>query len=721
MERIVYKEFDLKIEADNYNNRYEVSASSSCGGDARETFTLDELKDFDFASSSNDQTETTERHFSISNPISNNLSLIKTRAPSSKKARDFGRQLFKVVFKDKVGMALDRCLRMSREDNTQLRIRLNLTRAPLLAVLPWEFLCEYNTHNFLVKSYNSIVRYLELAIPYSESLLTNPPLRILVVLSNPEGAPKLDVEGELRKLQDAINRLEVGHQIVLDPLYKPTSKALNKRLHEHRTSDPYHVFHFIGHGVFDSSSNEGKLLLESATGGVSAFSAEELGEILATHHSIRLAVINACEGARTSQNNSYSGFAQSLLRSGAAPVVIAMQYVISDDAAKIFAQHFYEALLLGHDVDSAVTSARMSISEAEKDEDERRDDDDSVEWGTPVIYMRATDSRLVDFHATAGESAATSVHRPTSRKDNQLERHYQDVLNHLSEGQVVPFLGLNVNLFDQQATPRPPAYSELVELLTKSSKYPHNLGAPLAGVSQYAQLSNKLATLYDELAPLFNDSKYQPTPLHNFWARVAARPLKAIDSKRRRFVVVTTSYDELLERAFSQTVEQFYVFSYIAEGNDHERGKFFRKLYQNAVAHEPILVEWNNKELTDELPVILKLPGTIGMFNSKIRFAITEDQYFDLLTIRELTNILPSQLMIKLRGSHHLFLGYNISDWNMRGMLYRIWDKHETPYQSWAVQEALPEFERRYWEACNVDIIDENLARYVAELDKRLT
>lgn len=721
MARIVYEKFDLKIEADDDNNRYKVSASSSCGGDAIANFTLDELN-FDDSASLHDQTETTERHaILISNSNTNNLSLINTRSPSLIKARAFGQQLFKAVFKGSVRLVLDRCMESTRAEKAQLRIRLNLTSVPHLAGLPWEFLCVVPNNNFLARSYDSIVRYLELEIPFKESLLTEPPLRILVALSNPVGIPTLDVGGELKKLQDAINRVGSKQQIVLDPLYKPTIKALRKRLHEHRESSPYHVFHYIGHGVFDSSSNEGKLLLENETGGASQISAQELGEILATHRSIRLAVINACEGARISPKDSYSGVAQTLLRSGAAPAVIAMQYVITDDAAKIFAQNFYEALLEGEDLDTAVSLARISISDTEHEKG--RGDNDSIEWGTPVIYMRASDSRLVDFPAAASESAMTVEHPPISHTDDPLEQHYQEVIKHLLEGKLVPFLGLDVNLFDQQATPRPPAYAELVERLMKSSKYPYNLGAPLAGVSQYAQLSNRLATLYDELAPLFNDTQYKPTSLHNFWARVAEKrtqSLKDIDPNRRRFVVVTTNYDELLERAFLQTVKQFYVFSYIAEGSDQERGKFFRKLYQNGVSGGPILVDVNNKELTDDLPVILKLPGTIEPFNAKIRFAITEDQYFDLLTNRELTGILPSQVMSKLRGSHHLFMGYNLSDWNMRGMLYRIWEKHVPPYESWAVQEGLPEFERRHWEACEVDIIDENLARYVTELDRRL-
>src|SRR5438270_6454965 len=176
MERINYKEIDVKIERDG--ERYEVSAYSSCGGDATETFAADQL-DFDLVPT-NEPHETNDRHLvPISNTNTDGLSVIKTHAPSLIKAGAFGQLLFKVVFKDSVRLVLDRCLEKTKNENTQLRIRLNLTRAPDLAGLPWEFLSLVPQNTFFAKSYDSIVRYLELGTPFAESLLREPPLRIL--------------------------------------------------------------------------------------------------------------------------------------------------------------------------------------------------------------------------------------------------------------------------------------------------------------------------------------------------------------------------------------------------------------------------------------------------------------------------------------------------------------------------------------------------------------
>ncbi|MEN3325392.1 MAG: hypothetical protein V7638_199 [Acidobacteriota bacterium] len=711
MNPVKYKEIDLKI--DLKAGSYEVSASSECGGNATTTFSIDELS-LGTGSSSDKNVSNTGEPPPTTAGLSQNLSLIRVQPPSLAEARAFGQQLFNAIFKNETWAILDRCLQAAKKDRQQVRFWLNLSEVPQLAGLPWEFLCLVPQGTFFAKSYDSVVRYLDLLTPYDEALITEPPLRILAVLSNPEGVPRLDVDGELKKLQHAINSIE---GVVLDPLYNPTIKALRKRLHEHRESAPYHVFHFIGHAAFDSAANQGKLLLENEARGINQISAQELGEILATHRSLRLAVINACEGARTALNNSYAGVAQTLLRSGAAPKVIAMQYVISDDAAKIFAQSFYTELLKGTDLDSAIAMARMDISDRELEESRR----DSVEWGTPVIYMRAKDSRLVGF-PTCTKEVTEMRDAPPPITQGPIDKHYREVITALSEGQLVPFLGLDINLFDKQSSRRPPTYDELVKRVAQLSQYPHT-ARELPGVSQYAQMPNRLAILYDKLDPVFNDETFKPTKLHEFWAYVARAQtsfLADVESKRAPFLIVTTNYDTLLEREFMEKVEDFHVFSYIADGSTQERGRFFHKEYHDGRAGAPILVDNNNMELNDEWPVILKLPGSIEPFNSKVRFAITEDHYFELLTNRELTNILPTQVMTKLRNSSHLFLGWTLSDWSLRGILYRIWEKSWPSYPSWTVQKGLIPFERKYWEACQIEIVEEDLAQYITALEEHL-
>jgi formylglycine-generating enzyme required for sulfatase activity len=96
-----------------------------------------------------------------------------------------------------------------------------------------------------------------------------------------------------------------------------------------------------------------------------------------------LALLNACEGARVGTSDPFAGVAQHLVLQGI-PAIIAMQFEITDNAAMILAQEFYGALADGYPVEAALAEARKAIFVAGHE----------VEWGTPVLYSRASDGLL---------------------------------------------------------------------------------------------------------------------------------------------------------------------------------------------------------------------------------------------------------------------------------------------------------------------------------------
>lgn len=148
-------------------------------------------------------------------------------------------------------------------------------------------------------------------------------------------------------------------------------------------SGEYHVFHYIGHSGF--SQGESSLWLESADGAPQAWSGNALGQKLGPHRTLRLAVFNSCEGARQSAEDHFAGIAPSLIRKGI-PAVVGMQFAITDQAAILFAESFYETLAKGEPVDRAVWVARNEIHESKND----------VEWGTPVLFLRSRDGIIFD-------------------------------------------------------------------------------------------------------------------------------------------------------------------------------------------------------------------------------------------------------------------------------------------------------------------------------------
>jgi hypothetical protein len=190
------------------------------------------------------------------------------------------------------------------------------------------------------------------------------------------------VEGEWARLQGALSAQVKAGVVEVSLLPTATVDELLQALQR----GTYHVLHFIGHGGFRESSDEGVLLFEDDLGGSHEVTGEELGILLQDHPSLRLVVLNACEGARAGVGDPFSGTAQSLVRRRI-PAVVAMQFEITDTAALRFSQSFYGALASNFPVDAAVAESRKSI----------RLSGNTFEWGTPVLYMLSPDGRLFEL------------------------------------------------------------------------------------------------------------------------------------------------------------------------------------------------------------------------------------------------------------------------------------------------------------------------------------
>jgi hypothetical protein len=256
--------------------------------------------------------------------------------------------------------------------------------------IAWEYLYNPELNRFLaLSSETPIVRYLHMP-EYVTPLAVEPPLRVLVIISSPAGYETLDGKSEWSKLNQALANLRSRGLVVLKQLQVPTLEAL---LRELRRAE-YHVIHFVGHGGYDRQTDDGVIVLEDERGQASLASGQELGVLLHDHRSLRLVLLNACEGARASIRDPFSGTAQSLVQQGI-PAVIAMQFRISDEAAITYAGEFYAALADSYPVDAALAEARKVMFVRRKD----------TEWGTPVLYTRSPDGCLFSVEGKAGDQA----------------------------------------------------------------------------------------------------------------------------------------------------------------------------------------------------------------------------------------------------------------------------------------------------------------------------
>jgi hypothetical protein len=340
MDRLEYLDFEIKIE--KREQRYAVSVIRSPAGEAEGEFVLP-FSDLE-----------------LENLL---LKVGRTRrgvrrigSPEWQAARSLGGKLFEAVCKGDVRGCFRSSLDKAALEDKGLRTKLRLLNTPELADLPWEYLYNRRLNRFLsLSTHTPIVRYIELPEAI-RPLAVKPPLHILVMISSPSDYVQLNVEREKANLQDALSGLEQRGIVTLEWLEEATLLALQRRLRRER----YHIFHFIGHGGFDERAQDGLLLMEDKRGRGRPISGQYLGVMLHDHRTLRLTVLNACEGARSSRTDPFAGAAMTLVQQGI-PAVVAMQSEITDEAAIVFAREFYAAIADGYPVGASLAESRKAI------------------------------------------------------------------------------------------------------------------------------------------------------------------------------------------------------------------------------------------------------------------------------------------------------------------------------------------------------------------------
>jgi tetratricopeptide (TPR) repeat protein len=325
--------------------------------------------------------------------------------PEIEAAKQFGNRLYTAVFGDQIGVSFRRGLDQAEQRGAGLRVRVRLTHTPELANLPWEYLYDQIRNRFLALSVETpLVRYLD--IPERIRPLTvELPLRALAIIASPRGQVPLDVEREWANIQAASGDLLQRGALVLDRLPHATLSALQRRLRQ----APYHILHFVGHGAFDQRLQDGVLMLEDDRGDEYRVSGQELGMLLHDQRSLRLAMLNVCEGGRSAIDDPFAGVAQSLVQQGI-PAVIAMQFEVSDEAAIALAHEFYSAVTDGYPVDAALSEARKSVFAQGY----------RLEWGTPVLYLRAPDGQIFETSTPAAPAPAAQDSATRQRRVEEL-------------------------------------------------------------------------------------------------------------------------------------------------------------------------------------------------------------------------------------------------------------------------------------------------------------
>ena len=298
-------------------------------------------------------------------------------APLAPAATDLGDRLFRALFPPPIRSRYDECLgKLGPDEGLRITLQIGLedpAREPLHA-LPWECLYQASAGAFLARSRRTpVVRHLALPLPGTRSAVP-PPLRVLAVASEPSDLPALGLAAEVAALE------RLGHGVEAEPLPRADLSLLRDAL----LAGGVHVLHFLGHGGH-APDGRGVLYFTGDDGRSAEVGAAELAAHLRDATSLRLVVLNACQTAQAGAAGALATVAGALLQAGV-PAVVAMQFPVGDQAAIAFSKTFYRRLAAGDPVEAAVTEGRLAIAGKLRG---------SLEWITPVLFLRAADGRLV--------------------------------------------------------------------------------------------------------------------------------------------------------------------------------------------------------------------------------------------------------------------------------------------------------------------------------------
>ncbi len=290
-------------------------------------------------------------------------------------------------------------------DDPGLRLRLKLffdKEAEDLSKLPWEFLYmpsipgrEGRSGNFLVSEQIDLIltRFIQPSDTMKKLEIHKEELKILIVTAQPDKWGSIDLDA-IKIMEDTLSpksdekriQVKVRNDLTLETLRIEVEKV-----------QP-HILHFIGHGKDGKIvliRDENDLAYNIDQGGKQAHLVEnEELKGLFQKHKPRLIFLQACQGAtsdfaRTSDSVMSFNNAARVLVDADIPAVVAMQYSIANEDARIFTQTVYEQLSQGKDVDEAVKEGRISLGKRPPSWGHPR-------FGTPIVYLQS-EKAIIEF------------------------------------------------------------------------------------------------------------------------------------------------------------------------------------------------------------------------------------------------------------------------------------------------------------------------------------
>jgi hypothetical protein len=286
--------------------------------------------------------------------------------------RAFGQRLHRTLFSGCVGALYERVHRAAVQSGRELRLEVAAFGDECRAV-PWETL--YDGVRFLSTASDVLVSRSAGRISDLAPAPLPLPLRILLTVGSPQGVDVIDASGVRRTIEVALAPLVLLGLVELDVSADGSMDGLRRCLRSAEDEGrPHHVWHFVGHGEYDSGPNRDDLILSRRGGEAHSVTTSELGAMFVEHPRLHLVVLNACREGADVRDRSWKS-ATELIEAGV-PMVVAMQFEFSYAAASVFDAELYGSIADGSSVDQAIVAARRALLDVPN----------YAEWITPVIF-----------------------------------------------------------------------------------------------------------------------------------------------------------------------------------------------------------------------------------------------------------------------------------------------------------------------------------------------
>ena len=306
----------------------------------------------------------------------------------------------------------------------------------------------------------------------------------------------------------------------------------------------------------------------------------------------------------------------------------------------------------------------------------------------------------------AGERP-TPVIKPQTRESSPpiktLDAHFDRVVRLIGHGRVTFFLGSAIHAPTKLMATE--FYEELARIFECEA-----LAEERFAVAQYIADRHGREELYSEIRKLFTVNRLVPREVHELflaWGHFKNHMKEPVPYP----TIITTNYDDVLERCFDEAGLPYHLLSYQAWGE--HRGLFYHRCDRGGLR---IIERPQNIRRFSDAFILVKLNGGYDRRGQiPESYVTTQLDYWDLAT--RIPEVLPVAVQESLLANPLLFLGHGMEAPDVESLVRFAHRDHAGP-RSWSI--VLKETGIEYWRQCGVEILYHRVGDYLNALHDRL-